>query len=188
MTDFFTKNYFQHWHHEISALGSGYRSLLFFDFYILIKNKKSQKYVIGSQKLVKKRGKTDLMKGNIFLFLFFFLIIFNTSCQGSRKSQNMNSSETVIYLDLAQLKLIDAVPRENKSLYISGEFTNGSFQPTSEVIGDIGEGIHNGTPGWVELADQQFYPMQTGRAPSKPYIEGVMEKGNFVPSSKVIVR
>ncbi len=85
------------------------------------------------------------------------------------------------------IEVLDAPPAEG--LYVTGKIVDGGFVPAGDVEGDGPLGQGDGTPGWVELADGNFYGAMTGRPPFKPYVEGKMNNdGSFIPSGRMINR
>lgn len=91
-------------------------------------------------------------------------------------------------LDLSTGSKNPARDAEPKGFFVRGHMKENSFIPESmQILGD-GELAQTGAglPGWYELNICQFFPMQTGRAPASPYVNGFMTKAGFVPSSRQI--
>ena len=98
-----------------------------------------------------------------------------------------NNGDTVFFV----LKNGSYCPTTNltpSSFYVAGHVSDKHFVPDGrQIIGDghLAEAGH-GMPGWYELGSGNFYPMQTARSPTSPYINGFMTSEGFMPSSREI--
>ena len=94
------------------------------------------------------------------------------------------SAETRVYLRLLDLSIHSDIP---SGFYVVGTQNTDGFYPNGIQIEGNGQfGSVEGTPGWLELLDQRFYPAMTSRAPARPYIDGTKNDRGFIPSSRRI--
>lgn len=91
-----------------------------------------------------------------------------------------------VYLHLGTQQLWRRTRGVPEGFYLEGRFENGGFVPQGGVLGEGPMGADDGVPGWLELANGQFCPDQTGRPPFSPFVKGRMTAEGFVPSSRAL--
>lgn len=77
-------------------------------------------------------------------------------------------------------------PKAPKGLHLKLDVKNGQLHtnPSLEGHGDL---ANAGTPGWFEIGAGKFFPMQTAKSPTSPYLEGYLTDKGFVPNSKRVL-
>lgn len=110
------------------------------------------------------------------------------ACAGvTSTTRAAEGGEAAAYRLLADGSLRQGRPLPDAGFYVVGRLVNGQFVPEGPVQG-VGRLAETGQAGWLELADGSCHPMQTGRPPRRPYVEGVChDTGGLTPSSRAVV-
>lgn len=126
------------------------------------------------------------------IFVFFLLEGCHKDTSLSRmENQNMHGQEALlqdgseVFFILLNQQFVAAQKQTPESFYIKGVIEHGEFTPKSEILG-IGELAKSGRHGWLELSSREFFPMESGRKATTPFVKGYMQDAGFVPSIRTV--
>src|SRR5262245_18717332 len=88
---------------------------------------------------------------------------------------------TEVYFLLATQEMIEVKKHPPEGFYVKGVVEGGQFVPKSSILG-IGELAKEGRYGWLELNTKEFFPMESDRKATTPFVKGFQTEGGFIPS------
>lgn len=88
---------------------------------------------------------------------------------------------TEVFFVLSDQQLVHVQKQTPEGFYIKGLIESGEFVPKSPVLGN-GELSEKGRYGWLELGSREFFPMESDKRATTPFVKGHMTQKGFVPS------
>ncbi len=101
------------------------------------------------------------------------------------KNQEGIADGTEVFFVLRTQHLVPAQKQTPESFYIKGLIEDGEFVPKSGILGN-GELSTKGRYGWLELGSRAFFPMESDKKASTPFVKGYQTPQGFEPSTRDI--
>lgn len=92
---------------------------------------------------------------------------------------------TEVFFVLRNQQVIQVQKQGPENFYIKGIIEEGEFVPKSGILGN-GELAKSGRYGWLELGSREFFPMESDKKASTPFVKGYMTPQGFIPSMREV--